>query len=296
MQFYQVIVIIGFLINLTTSINIVPETPANDTVPCILKLCEKYFKPKRALAGSLVIVNFPAHGLFIAKDIIKSLMEDERHNQTLMTKVATRQHADPLHVTELAQNYLIICRNSTDLKENLIQLKSLPTWNPLAQFVVVIASKFNASDNQLNIFKVVEETLTYHIININVIYTKPNSIDIEVIGWYPYDGTNCANKLENFKIIDECSIIDGKPNVISYDKNFEPKIPNNLHLCPIRVSSISWQPYVKYNTRQGFYAGSEYNFVRTLGEILQITPEFIINNHTRDELHKDHFWNDLLNR
>lgn len=296
MQFYQVIVIIGFLINLTTSIESVQETSADDTVPCILKLCEKYFKPKRAMAGSLVIVNFPSEGLFIAKDIIKSLMEDVRHNQTIMTKVATRHHADPLHVTELAQNYLIICRSSSDLRENLIQLKSLPTWNPLAQFVIVIGNRLNASDTQLNILKVVEETLTYHIININVIYTKPNSNDTEVIGWYPYDGTNCANRLENLKIIDECSISDGKPNVTSYDKKFDPKIPNNLHLCPIRVSSISWQPFVKYNTKQGFHAGSEYNFVKTLGEILQLTPVFIINNHTRDELHKDHFWNDLLDR
>lgn len=297
MQSYLVIAIIGFLANLITSIEIVPETLTNDNVPCILKLCEKYFKPKRAMAGSLVVINFPSEGLFIAKDIIKSFMEDDRHNQTVMTKVASRNHADPLHVTELAQNYLIICRNSTDLKPNLIQLKKLPTWNPLAQFVVLIANTFNQTDTELNIFKIVEETLQYHIININVIYTKSNQNDtIQVIGWYPYDGTNCANKLENFKIIDECSIISGEPDLTSYDQEFEPRIPNDLHFCPLQISAVSWQPYVKYNTIRGFYAGAEYNFVKTLGEILEVTPVFRINNHTRDELHKNEFWDDLLNR
>lgn len=297
MQFYPVIVIIAFLTNLITSIEIGPLTSANNTVPCILKLCEKYFKPKRAMAGSLVVINFPSEGLFIAKDIINSLMEDVEHNQTVMTKVANRPHVDPLHVTELAQNYLIICRNSSDLKPNLIQLKKLPTWNPLAQFVVVLAKILNQTDTDLNIFKIIEETFKYHIININVIYTNSNENDLtQTITWYPYDDKNCANKLENFKLIDECRIVEETPDVTSYEKKWGPKIPINFHFCPLKVSAVSWNPYVKYNTKRGFYAGAEYNFVKTLGEILQITPVFHFNNHTRDELHKTNFWDDLLNR
>lgn len=298
MQFYPVIAIIGLLIKPTTSFEIEPVTSViTTTVPCILKLCEKYFKPRRAMAGSLVIVNFPEEGLFIAMDIIKSLMEDGRHNLTVMTKVAIRPHDDPIHVTELAQNYLIICRNSTDFKPNLIQLKSLPTWNPLAQFVVLIAIKFNESDTQFNILKIMEETIKYHMIYIHIIYSSTFNENVtQVISWYPYDGTNCADKLENLKITDECKLIEGLPYVTSYDQKFDLKIPNNLHFCPLQVSAVSWSPYVNYNTRRGFYAGSEYNFVKTLAQILQITPVFRIHNHSRTEVQMNHFWDDLLNR
>lgn len=301
MQFYQVLAIIGFLTNLITSIEIGPLTLANNNVPCILKLCEKYFKPKRAMAGSLVVINFPEEGLFIANGIIQSFMENVRHNQTVMTKVATRKHGNPIHVTEKAQNYFIICRNSTDLIQNINQLKNLPTWNPLAQVVVLVDdSTMSESDTKDFINTIFQETFKNFLLNVNVIYPNFDKNNTQAVSWYPYEGSNCAHKVQNIRLIDECEIIRNstkeRVHVTHSNLGLGPKIPDNFHYCPIKITATNWGPFTEYHSFFGFYSGVEFLMMKALGDLIKIRPVFFLSNNSNTESDSDYFWKELLER
>lgn len=106
----------------------------SNIAPCVLKLCEKYFKSeKSALKGSLVIINLIPNPTLFQRLILQSLNEDERHELGVMIKDARKRHHNASHVTEKAKNYFMLLSNSSELSTTIKQLKHLPTWNPLAQ-------------------------------------------------------------------------------------------------------------------------------------------------------------------
>lgn len=292
-----------FFLKLIFAFDMDANSHSIESVPCILKLCEKYFLSKRLMKGSLVIINFPEDESILTTYIIKAFNDDKKHKQTVMTKIAIRKHGNPIHVTEKAQNYFIICRNSTDLIQNINQLKNLPTWNPLAQ-VVVLVDDLTMSESETNEFidTIFKETFQNYLLNVNVIYKNLQTNNILAVTWYPYEGTNCAHKVQNIRIIDECVIIRDSieekehVHVTEYNLGLGPKIPDNFHYCPIKITATNWSPFTEYHSSVGFYSGVEFFMMKALGDLIQIRPVFYLSNNSNTDSDKDYFWDELLKR
>lgn len=109
--------------------------------PCVLELCAKYFKSERALKGSLVIINLVPKPSIVQARILSSLNEDKDHVLAVMVKDSKKPHRSS-RVQEKAQNYFMLLQHFDDFGATLNQVKSLPTWNPLAQIVVQFTVPF----------------------------------------------------------------------------------------------------------------------------------------------------------
>lgn len=294
---------IVFFLKLILAFDMNTNSQSIESVPCILKLCEKYFLSKRSMKGSLVIINFPEDESIITTHIIKALNDDSMHKQTVMNKVATRKHGNPIHVTEKAQNYFIICRNSTDLIQNINQLKNLPTWNPLAQVVVLVDdSILSESETKDFIDTIFEETFKNFLLNVNVIYQNFDKNITEAVSWYPYEGSNCAHKVQNIRLIDDCEIIRNstvnmeRVHVTQYNLGLGSKIPDSFHYCPIKITATNWGPFTEYHSSLGFYSGVEFLMMKALGDLIKIRPVFLLSNNSNTESDNDYFWKELLER
>jgi hypothetical protein len=108
-----------------------------------LELCAKYFKPERALKGSLVIINLVSQPSVVQARILWSLNEDKDHVLAVMVKDSKKPHRSS-RVQEKAQNYFMLLQHFNDFDATLKQVKNLPTWNPLAQIVVQFTVPFES--------------------------------------------------------------------------------------------------------------------------------------------------------
>lgn len=74
-----------------------PEASFNiSSILCIIKFCEKYFRSKKAVIGSLVIVNYQDTTEFHTELIIM-LNEHANYELGVMTKDARKYHFPPTH-------------------------------------------------------------------------------------------------------------------------------------------------------------------------------------------------------
>lgn len=228
--------------------------------PCLLSLAEKYFKSKRALGGSLVIVNIVRRPiLFLQRLILQALNEDDRHLFTVMIKDVRLPHKNASRVTDKAQNYLLLMKETNDVTLALKQWKTLPTWNPLAQTVAFMIDPIDTEDVKNDMVKqVFDELLGSGHIFANVIYQmKENPRQMKVDTWFPYSNQSCALTVANIYTIDECNIfysvdeesgeLRTEKSINAFNQEMYPKIPNSLNGCEMTVSTTIWEPFVVGN-------------------------------------------------
>jgi hypothetical protein len=146
-----------------------------------------------------------------------------------------------------------------DLTVALKQWKSLPTFNALAQTVIVFMDAIETVAEKDKLVRLVfEELLNSGFIYANVMYQiadDPNKMESET--WFPYYGEGCASTVGNIYKIDECVVTqiineesdEIKTNVTlnEFNSNKYPKISNTLHGCPLTVSTVIWEPFVVGN-------------------------------------------------
>jgi hypothetical protein len=271
------------------------------TIPCIVKLCNKYFKSERALKGSLVIINLPRDVTGFQSKIIKALNEDELHEIGVMVKDARKKHWNASHVTEKAKNYLMLIEDSSELEATVHQLKGLPTWNPLAQVVVLFTAQMDDFVHELEVKNAMIELFEYSMLNVNVMSQRFNTNVIQTQTWFPYEGDNCANTILDLRLIDECEYAEDndesedkdeeyddedekkvKSNETSifvreshYFSDFGEKSPKNLHGCPLKVSTAIWEPYV-VGTDEKIKAGLEVKMIQAITTKLNMVPVYKI--------------------
>lgn len=257
--------------------------------PCLLSLAAKYFKSERAMRGSLVIVNLvPTPKSFLQRRILEALNEDERHLMGLMVKDAGLAHRNASRVTDRAQNYLFLMLKLDDLTKALKQWRGLPTWNPLAQTVIVLMDPIdNEKQKNQTVKKVFDDLFENGIIFANTIYQmSDNPLKLIVESWFPYFNQSCASKVENIHIIDECVITEsveeeGEAKVIKTNLSFSklnqekyPKIPLRLHGCIMNVSTFIWEPFVVGNDE--VESGLEILMLQTITKQMELKLKFNI--------------------
>lgn len=210
------------------------------TTPCILKLSEEYFVSKVKTQGSLVIGNFKTDASFFLRNILNALNENDRHDLALMVKDARFKHWNASHVTEKAQNYLMMLNDRSELEANIKQLHALPTWNPLAQVVIFFLRVMEPEELEEQTISVIKELFLSHVLNVNVMSQRINTSLIQSYTWFPYENHHCAENFTRLHLIDECEYVvsDNKTGPYFNKQGFKKtwqKIPDDFHTCPLRV-------------------------------------------------------------
>jgi hypothetical protein len=249
--------------------------------PCLLKLSEKYFKSKRASRGSLVVINLvPNPRSFLQRKMLEAINEDKKHALGVMVKDGRKKHlnASAWGVTDKAQSYLLLMLAMDDLDVTLKQWKGLPTWNPLAQTVIVVMDPIEGvKAKNLLVREVFEKLFAEGIINANVMY-QLNDNDHRMISesWFPYLNSSCAKIVENIYKVDECIVTETVDratnkttrynNVTEINEELYPKIPSRFHGCPLYVSAFIWEPFVVNtdNSSESDLSGIEILMLKTI--------------------------------
>lgn len=162
----------------------------------------------------------------------------------------------------------------------------LPTWNPLAQVVVLFINTCDDDVMEDQVELVLRAFLNVNMLNVNVIaYQKDTSL-VRAFTYYPYGGSNCANEVTHVITFDICEYNDNYDlpfaEITSLEK-MKPKVPGKLHECPLRISSAISEPYVFYDRHDDtFTRGTEVLMIRTIAEALQMAPVFSLNHETRE--------------
>ncbi|KXJ82457.1 hypothetical protein RP20_CCG013678 [Aedes albopictus] len=173
-------------------------------VPCVRRLCEKYFKSERAMKGSLAIINIKPDTSLFQLNILKSFNEDPRHEMGVMVKDGRKKHQNASHVTEKAKNYLLMVSDSSELDSPINQLRRLPTWNPLAQVVVLFTSEMTPLIFEIEVRNALQKLFENSVLNSNVMVQRFGTSVLEVWTWFPYENGGCADDIVNIRLIDEC--------------------------------------------------------------------------------------------
>lgn len=269
-------------------------------------MCEKFFRSDKAVIGSLVIVNLQNATEFHS-ELILMLNEKTNYDMGVMTKDATKKHGNPAHVVDKAKNYFLVFNRTSEVTDALNQWygnggkicifihwfifssssnrNKLPTWNPLAQVVVLFINKYDDDVLERMLFAIFREFLHRKMINVNIVSFRQNTNIVQVHTWYPYEDDNCAVDVFKLHLAEECEYSDEdayNPIITTVDVA-KPKVPNNLHGCPLRIASSVLEPYVFYDPENNdFPTGTEVLMVRTICQVLQMTPVFIHINETRE--------------
>lgn len=257
-------------------------------VPCLVALSEKYFKPKRALRGSLVIVNRVPHPRsFLQRRMLQALNENEKHPFGVMVKDARNVHKNASKVTDKAQNYMLLMIELNDLSMTLKQWKSLPTWNPNAPTVVVLLDPLESVEVKDRLVKrIFSELLASSHIFANVIYTMADDpYKMEAETWFPYFNDSCASSVEYIFRIDECTVprpddneAQSEMTIIEFNQEKYPKVPNALHDCPMKVSTFIWEPFVA-GSKKTVSGGLEVQMLQTITKQMALKLNFKIMNN-----------------
>lgn len=161
----------------------------------------------------------------------------------------------------------------------------LPTWNPLAQVVALFINTYDDEELLSQMRIILQTFLNRHMINVNVISYRANSNIVQSHTFYPYDDDNCADKVTNLHLIEECEYSDDAPfdPVITIIHKLKPKIPRNLHGCEMHIASSVIEPFVFYDMESdSFNMGLEVLMIQTIAQALKMTPIFQRINGTRE--------------
>lgn len=113
--------------------------------------------------------------------------------------------------------------------------------------------------------------------------------------WFPYENDNCATDVRRLVQIDTCEYFDYtnepasalepdlRPKILYFANAKRPKVPGNLHNCPLRVSSSVWPPYSYFDRdTETFTKGIEVLLIETIARVLRMKTEFVLLAETRE--------------
>ncbi|KFB38749.1 hypothetical protein ZHAS_00006149 [Anopheles sinensis] len=261
-------------------------------VPCIRRLCEKYFHSDRAMKGSLAIINIKPDASAFQLNILKSFNEDARHEMGVMVKDARKKHWNASHVTEKAKNYLMLIGDSSELAAPIHQLRRLPTWNPLAQVVVLFTSEMTPLVFEIEVRNVLQELFDNSVLNVNVMVQRYNTSVLEVWTWFPYESGGCADNIDQIRLVDECEYVEVEPDEEAnvrgswmfrerhHFSDFGPKIPKYYNYCPLKISTSIWEPFVVGNESH-IEKGLEVLMLDTITARMRLVPVYNVIEASR---------------
>lgn len=189
--------------------------------------------------------------------MLVTVHEDEKHKLGLMVKDGRLKHmnASAFGVIDKAQNYMMMMKTLEDLDYAVKMWSRLPTWNPLAQCVVVCIDPLTVEEKDQLVKNVLSRLLADGMMNGIVVYIlKDDQKLLSAETWFPYFNASCGTKIENIFKIEECRVIEifnktsrrmeNESLVESFNENLFPRIPRKFRGCFLNVSAFIWEPFV----------------------------------------------------
>lgn len=171
------------------------------------------------------------------------------------------------------RNYVVIF---SDI-DFIIYRNRLPTWNPLAQVVALFINIYPDDELFQRIQEILRIFLSRRLINVNIISYRENSNIVQAHTFYPYNDDNCATKVDQLQLIEECIYSDDRPFGPQFiiKHKLRTKLPNNMHGCPMNIAASINEPYVFYDDETDkFKEGLEVLMLDTIAKALKMTPIF----------------------
>ncbi|KAH8343992.1 hypothetical protein KR084_003098 [Drosophila pseudotakahashii] len=194
----------GFGINLM-------KVPTEDKGPeaCILALLRKYFDSGDGLSGSVLCINRNYQLPNIQEQLLRGMNTFAKYPWSLLvTNSREGASSSKFLMNEKPQCYFLIVESldDEDLDEIFEHWKSMVNWNPLAQFVVYLASLEETDEEMTDLM--VELLLTFmnkKIFNVNVIGQSEENEFFYGKTVFPYHpDNNCGNRVISVELLDAC--------------------------------------------------------------------------------------------
>ncbi|XP_004924110.4 uncharacterized protein LOC101744071 [Bombyx mori] len=243
------------------------------TAECVLKLSAKYFVERKALSGSIVIINVNSYSSTTQGLLLKTIHSSIKYS--VMAKDSFYPHANASHFPEKAKNYMLILEERTELKRNIFQLNKLPSWNPLAKAVVFYQIKGNESAQRIAI-EFINELREHKFFRSIIFINNGTESGVTSYTWRPYSENNCGGKCDSVYVLDRC-----KNNFVEQIEPQPEWFPSNMNGCPLTTYAIVSEPYVmppirkipnaKFDDVYEFQKGGETNLVKTIAEFSNMT-------------------------
>ncbi|XP_053613228.1 uncharacterized protein LOC128676854 [Plodia interpunctella] len=243
------------------------------TAECVLKLSAKYFVEKKALSGSIVIININSYASTTQELLLKTIHGGIKYS--VMVKDSYYPHANASHFPEKAKNYMLILEEKTELTRNILQLNKLPTWNPLAKAIVYYQLGDGESAERTAI-QFINELRQYKLFKSIIFIYSPLDGEVVSYSWRPYSDTNCGGSCDSVYILDRC-----KDKTIKEIERQAEMFPPDMKECPLVVHAVVSEPYVlppfteidhpKFNKTFLFDKGGEINLVKIINQFTNMT-------------------------
>ncbi|EDX13067.1 GD18908 [Drosophila simulans] len=207
----------GFGINLMKV-----QTEDKGQEACVLALLRKYFDSGDGLSGSVLCINRNYQLPNIEEQLLRGMNNYENYPWSLLI-TNSREGPSPAKflMNEKPQCYFLIVDNleDEDLDEVFEHWKGMVNWNPLAQFVVYLASLEETDEEMTDLM--VELLLTFinkKIFNVNVIGQSEENQFYYGKTVFPYHpDNNCGNRVISVELLDACDYPSEEPE--SEDEN-----------------------------------------------------------------------------
>lgn len=253
------------------------DVTRNSITACVTTIAERDFN-----FGEIITLVLPhSHNTSVTERAMMAKLYNELKWTVLTRKPSSVRSRFPF--TEKSHNYILHIKNVLDINTTLLHLKDI-AWNPHAKFIITTS---HANTHHESIVAQISESLWTQKA-LNAIFLLPemeNPSTLNVYTWFPYSGTNCANRFNENRMINRC--VNGTFEFEA--KVFMAKVPNDLHGCPIRVQVIIWPPYViapvVYNRSDvgiNFTQGLEIVLLNTVGNKMNATILYTLSNKTLD--------------
>lgn len=253
------------------------------TAECVLKLSAKYFVEKKALSGSIVIININSYTSTTQRLLLQTIHGGIKYS--VMVKDSFYPHANASHFPEKAKNYMLILEEKSELTRNILQLNKLPTWNPLAKAIIFYKINKNEVGSSTAI-ELINELRNYKLLKSIIFIYDEDKDEVTSFTWSPYSDVNCGEKCESVYILDVC-----KNNVIIQLYPQKEMFPADLKGCPLVTYAVVSEPYVMpperklpnpiyYDTYE-FNKGGEINLIKIISQFTNMT--LVVRMSEQDE-------------
>lgn len=289
----MLILLFIFLIETKAIINPYGPTIVNDYTNCMMQLMEANFKKP----GLLIFAdtdNVSTSVTRIRSEILKYIHQNIQFSVQVLSpgneeEICGAEDSHVLHnfddfeAIPLADYFVIIVDNFSDLKRLVSKLIRSRSWNAHAMFIVLL---FNFVSNDKTNVDFVEHILTclfrFNVINIVIVVPQANKIrNSFVYGWKPYDppmycGYN--NETAKNRLIKENICEKG---IVKYKRGvFEDRVPANMEGCVLYVLALERKPFVSADDQD---PNIEQLLINELLKNLNFKINYEIINTTRGE-------------
>ncbi|KAJ0173845.1 hypothetical protein K1T71_010994 [Dendrolimus kikuchii] len=254
------------------------------TAECVLKLSAKYFVEKKALSGSIVIININSYESSTEELLLQTIHGGLKYS--VMVKDSFYPHANASHFPEKAKNYMLILEEKSELQRNMLQLNKLPTWNPLAKAVVFYQIKNNETTED-TAKELINELRDYKLYRTIIFIYDEHNDEVISYTWKPYSETNCGGICQTVYILDICR--DSKLIQVAAQKE---AFPSDMKGCPLVVYAVVSEPYVMppirklqsvgYNDVYDFQSGGEVNLVKIISNFTNMSLVMRMSDREED--------------